>query len=89
MLALSPKSIAMNRPFNTFNYRKCLKQILATNPLSETPIQSPNLQRDGEIFAAAEFHSLTAILLCSIVKRALYRVQDLYRKTPSARQRRR
>jgi hypothetical protein len=27
---------------------------------------------------------LTAILLCSIVKRALYRVQDLYRKTPSA-----
>src|SRR5260370_40746459 len=32
---------------------------------------------------------LIAILLRSIVDRALYRVQDLYRKTPSARQRRR
>ncbi len=30
-----------------------------------------------------------SILLCSIVNRALYRVQDLYQKTPPARQRRR
>ncbi len=33
----------INRLFNTFNHRKCLRHIFATNPLSEAPIQTPNL----------------------------------------------